>query len=341
MYYEDHVQQIAVDEHAGKTIEVGSSGVTVELVHYLPDARLDRSGRFQSQSGEPRNPLVELLVRVPNEDKPFRQVAFAKSPLLNLDGVYDRICPVKFVYQHPKIEPTTAIEFLQNSDGKLYSRTIDGRQNNANGEVATGSRLNLPGGFTLIVAEYLPHAQRQISFAPALESRDDSETLEPAAQVEIHVAGTREKLWLQRGHLEFQRRTIATPNGKLHVHFGSAQFPLEFALRLIDCYGTLGHNRDAGGASVVQLVDEDLKVDVQKQITATQPLNYRGFRLYQSATHHAGHAKLASVFRVVYSPGRQLKTVGIWTMVLGVVTMFVIRAYWSIGLARQWQAVAA
>jgi hypothetical protein len=336
MYYEDHVQQVAVDEHVGKTIEVGDRGVAVELVHYLPDAKLDRVGKFQPQSAEPRNPLVELLVHVPNENKPFRQVAFAKSPLLNLDGVYERVCPVKFVYQHPKIKPTTAIEFLQD-DGKLYCRMTDGREHKIHGEVTAGSRFKIPGGFALLVSEYLPHARRQISFKSAETSKGDSQTLQPAAEVEIAVGGITERRWLQRNHLEFQRQSIATANGVLHVHFGDAQFPLGFSLRLIDGYGSPAHGSNTASASLVQLVDEGLKADLQKEINTRQPLEYKRFAFYQLATSEAGHGKQASVLRVVYNPGSRLKSAGGWTLALGVLAMCVMRSYWSIDLRRQWQ----
>jgi hypothetical protein len=333
-YYEDHEQQIAVDEHVGRTFEVGHSGVSVELVHYLPDAKLDGAGKFQPQSAQPRNPLVEMRVRVPNEKEPFRQVAFAKSPLLNLDGVYERVCPVKFVYQHPEIKPTAAVEFLQD-ENKLYCRTTDGREFQAHGEVTTGSRFKVPGGFTMLLTEYLPHARRQISFKPAEKSRGDSETPEPAAEVEIAVGGASERRWFQRNHFEFQRQPIATPNGALHVQFGDALLPLGFSLRLIDCYGS--HDSNAAGASIVQLVDEDSKTDVQKEITTRQPLEYNGYVLSQLATRDAGHGKQASELRVVYRPGSPLKTAGGWTLSLGVLAMFAMRAYWSIDLRRQWQ----
>jgi hypothetical protein len=336
MYYEDHVQQIAVEEHVGTSVEIGDSGIAVELVHYLPDARLDKNGKFQPQTDQPKNPLVELLVHVPNEDKPFRQVAFAKSPLLNLDGVYEHVCPVKFVYQHPKIKPTTAIEFMQDRDEKLYVRTTDGRHYKAEGTVTTGSRLNLPGGFAVAVSEYLPHARREISFRPAEANGADSETHEPAVEVEISVAGKTEKLWLGRNHLEFQRGTIATADGPLGVRFSNAQAPLGFSLRLIDCYGDPNRG-DNSAASIVQLTDKNTDVDVQKQVTAAQPLVHNGLVLYQSSCRDAGHGKQASVLEVVYHPGRPLKSVGVWTIFLGIVTMLAIRSYGSIGLQHQWQ----
>jgi hypothetical protein len=196
--------------------------------------------------------------------------------------------------------------------------------------------LKIPGGFTLLVSEYLLHARRLISFNSAENTKGNSETLEPAAEVEIAVGGTTERRWFQRNHLEFQRQPIATPNGVLHVHFGDAQFPLGFSLRLIDGYGSSANGSNAAGASLVQLVDERVNAELQKEICTRLPLEYKRFAFYQVSVSEAGHGKQAAVLRVVYNPGSQLKSVGGWTLSLGILAMIVMRAYWSIGLWRQW-----
>ena len=103
IYYKDIVQRVSVDQVVGKAVKIGNTGAKVELVQYLSNAKLDAAGKFQPLDETIRNPLVELKINLPGEDQPFRQVAFAKSPLLNFDGVYERECPVRFVYQHPKI----------------------------------------------------------------------------------------------------------------------------------------------------------------------------------------------------------------------------------------------
>ena len=173
IYYKDNVQRVEVDQHVGQAVKIGNTGAKVELVQYLGNAKLDAAGKFQPIDETVRNPLVELKINLPGEDQPFRQVAFAKSPLLNFDGVYERECPVKFVYQHPTITPATAIEFLQARDGKLYGRTIAGGKCESLGEVTTDSRLKIHGGFVFTVNEFMPHARREISFKPAEKNSDD------------------------------------------------------------------------------------------------------------------------------------------------------------------------
>ena len=190
IYYKDNVQRVEVDQHVGQAVKIGNTGAKVELVQYLANAKLDAAGKFQPIDETVRNPLVELKINLPGEEQPFRQVAFAKSPLLNFDGVYERECPVKFVYQHPTITPTTALEFLQARDGKLYGRTIAGGKCDSLGEVTTNSRLKLHGGFVFSVNEFMPHARREISFKPAEKNSNDDESRESAAaEVEISVAG--------------------------------------------------------------------------------------------------------------------------------------------------------
>ena len=331
IYYEDHVQRAAVHEHVGQSIAVGDSGVKVEVVQYLANAKLDATGQFQSLGEDVRDPLVELKVNLPGEQQPYRQVAFAKSPLLNFDGVYERDCPVKFVYQHPKVNSATSIEFLQTGDGKLFARTVASGEFKSHGEMKTDSRFDLRGGFTFTVTEYLPHARRDISFKPAERNADDGKLPESAAaaEVEIAVAGVKETVWLQRNNPEFQLGTIQTPTGPLHVQFGTAQVPLGFSLQLVDFKRQMnpGEVGNAAYSSIVRLIDKKTQHDEERRISMNDPLTHNGLRFYQSGFREAGHGKEASIFSVARDPGRSLKYTGSLMVCLGITTMFYMRAY--------------
>jgi hypothetical protein len=123
----------------------------------------------------------------------------------------------------------------------------------------------------------------------------------------------------------------------LRVEFDNAHSPLGFSLRLVDCYGKPAGSRAAAAASIVHLMDDNPKVDAQKQITVSQPLEHGGFTFYQTGFRDAGHGKQASLFRVVHHPGRPLKVVGRWTFLLGLAVIFFIRSYGAVGAGRQWQ----
>jgi len=326
IYYRDHAQLTSVDEHVGKTIRLGDSGIGVELVHYLDEAKLNHGGQFQPIGSEPRNPLVELLVHMPNESKPYRQVAFAKSPLLNLDGVYERVCPVKFAYQHPQIEPAPAIELMQDRDGKLYARTTERGAQMALGHIAAGSQVEFADGFTFTVTEYLPHALRQIAFEPASQPTP-GQLVEPAAHVEITTAGVTNDAWLQRNHPEFQWASVETPEGELSLRFDNVQIPLGFSIRLIDFYGVAESQRDRSTvlSGVVRLTDEERHVEEERQISLSQPLTHRGFTMYQGKSRDSGHGKRAVSFHVSYQPGRGLKLVGAWLIGLSFAATCLLR----------------
>jgi hypothetical protein len=330
VYYDNQVQHVSVDQNVGQVVALGDGGAKVELVQYLANAKLDAAGRFQSIGEDLRNPLVELKVNLPGDEQAYRQVAFAKSPLLNFDGVYERECPIKFVYQHPKIDLGTAIEFLQAGDGKLYGRTIESGKTKSHGEVVRGSQIQLPQGFAFTVAEYFPNARREISFRRAERQESDNEAGGSAAvKVEIGAAGAKKTLWLQRNHPEFATGAVDLPAGVLRAHFTTAQTPLGFSIELLEFEREMnpGNSGNAAYSSIVRVKDDHRKLDDERVISMNQPLSHRGFRFYQSSFREAGHGKEASIFSVAYDPGRMLKYVGSLMVCLGVATMFFMRAY--------------
>ncbi len=321
VYYKDNVQHVPVDTHIGQGVKIGESGAAVELVHYFANAKLDVGGQFKSIGNNPRNPLVELKVTVPGEKQPFRQVAFAKSPLLNFDGVYGRDCPMRFVYRHPQFKPTNTIEFLQGSDGKLYGRAAINGTCKALGEVTTGRRLEIQGGFAFRINEYLPHARRDISFKPAGQTaNEDLPRKSSAAEVEVTVAGTSQTLWLERNNSEYYSGEVNTSDGPLRVQFTTAKLPLGFSLKFLE-FRRMMNPGQAGGAansSIVTIRDKTGQSEEKGLVSLNHPLVHYGYRIYQSSLHRTGHGKEASVFTVTYDPGRPLKYLGSLMFCLGV-----------------------
>jgi hypothetical protein len=329
-YYQDAVEHVSVDQQLGKTVAIGKTGANIELVQYLSNATLDPAGQFQSVGFDARNPLVELKVHLPGEGQAYRQVSYAKSPLLNFDGVYARECPVKFAYQHPKLKQKGAVEFLQARDGKLYGRMISDGKCKSLGEVTNSSRCTIQSGFGFRVTQYLPHAIRDVSFNSVKhEGKEEASDLAAAAEVEITIGGQTKTLWIQRNSLEFQSRTIDTPAGPLRVQFSAAQIPLGFSVELLKFKREMnpGQVGNASYASEVRVLDQDRRFNEDRLISMNAPLVHRGFRFYQSSFQDAGHGKEASILSVAYDPGRAPKYMGSLMVCAGIVTMFYMRAY--------------
>ncbi len=327
-YYKDRVKHIAVDENLGKKVFLDDTGTAVEIVEYMANAKPDMHHRFHSAGEEPRNPLLELRVHEPAK-KSLRQLAFAKSPLLNLDPIYGQTCPVKFHYLHPAVKSETAIEVLQTGDGELYCRVFADLQLLPKGKVKVGTRIPMPGQFVFSLVEHLPHARQKIIFEPQPAPANQKDKSEAAAEIEITAAGVTQTLWLQRNHPILGTRTMVTPKGILGVRFGHAEAPLGFSLKLVEFRKGVnpGGVGNAAFSSVVRLVDKDQGIDEERVISMNEPLTYNRLTFYQSGFNEAGHGIKTSTFSAGRDPGRALKYGGCLLICLGIATMFYMRAY--------------
>lgn len=328
IFYKDHYERISVDGNVGRKIELGETGVSVEIVEYFANAKPDAHSRFTSRGDEPANPMVELRVHLP-EQPPWRQLAFAKSPLLNLNTVHGHACPVAFRYYHRGMKPMTAIEMMQTSDGKLHCRAYVGGEYTPVGEVKAGHRVELPSKFTFAVTRYLPHARWKVTFEPAEAGPEQKNKPEAAAEVEIQTAGVTQSVWLQRNHAGLGTRSILTSQGQLQVRLGYAQQPLDFDLKLVNFKREMnpGKTGNAAFSSVVRVMDQDADLNEEREISMNEPLTHKRLTFYQSGFRDAGHGMEASTFSVAYDPGRFLKYAGSLMICLGIATMFYMRAY--------------
>jgi len=331
MYYGDAVEHASLDTQLGQRIPLGATGVVVELVECFPNANPDKMGQFVTKGDLPKNPMVELRVHLPDDDKPLRQIAFAKDALLNLDGVYPRMCPVKFRYYHPAIQPQNAFELLQTSDGKLFGRTCSDGTHTSHGEVKPGRKFTLPGKFQLEVVDYLPHGRQVVSFLAeeAATARKSADKSEPAALIEIRAGGRTEQVWLRRNDPVHGRRTIETPAGAMVLNYEYGKLPLGFSLTLLD-FRRDTNPGDAGNASFasrVQVSDPIRGEDREAAISMNEPLTQGKYTFYQSGFDQAGHGKEKSSFSVAHDPGRFLKYSGSLMICLGIAIMFYMRAY--------------
>ncbi|MBI3468440.1 MAG: cytochrome c biogenesis protein ResB [Planctomycetes bacterium] len=327
-YYREGVSRIPVKENVGNKVAIGETGAQVEIVEYLRNARPEGMGRFVNKGDQPGNPFVELRVYLPGEKEPLRQIAFAKDPLLNLDGVFAHDCPVKFRFYHPAADPTAAVEFLQTRDGKLYGRVFHEGRVKPHGIVSVGNSFTLAMNFSVSVVQYSPRARSELAFEPAVAAKGGPSP-EPAALVEIAAGGAAQQVWLQRNDLHNGTRKLDTPLGPMILHYGHGQVPLEFSLKLEDFRRDVNPGRagDAAFASVVRIIDERGGQDKTRRVTMNEPLTHRRFTFYQSGFNQGGHGKQASVLSVAYDPGRPLKYTGSLMICLGIAVMFYMRAY--------------
>jgi hypothetical protein len=305
-------------------------GLEVEIAAYLPNAVPDRLGNFTTKGQQPKNPMLELRVHLPGEDQPLRQIAFAKDPLLNLDGVYPRLCPVKFHYEHAAVQLQSAVELLQSGDGKLLGRLVSAGRRESPRELHSGDGFDLPGQFRLQITSHLPHAKRKVTYeassaSSSSKSRDENQ---PAALVEAAVGGKAESIWLRRGDPTYGQTTLEMPGGTLALSYEAAQVPLGFSVQLDEIHREENPS-DPGNpiiSSVVRVIDPQQHLDRQFQISIEQPLAYRGLSINQGPVN-AAHRGNVSNFLVTRDPGRMLKHGGSIALCAGLAIMLVMRGY--------------
>jgi hypothetical protein len=329
IHYQGQRLTVAVDEHVGKHVPVGDDGAKVEIVEYIANAKPSPGGGFVSRGDVPKNPLLELKIHLPGEKEPIRQVAFGLRPLLNLDAVHGRVCPVKFWYHHPAVEAAAGVRFLQTPDGKLYCRAVVSGQCQPPREVQQGDRIPLSSPFAVRVSKYLPRARREVSFVSAPPADEGGQKLEAAALVEVDIDGRKQQFWLRRNDPLYGQEWIMTPRGPVKVSFEYDHIPLDFSLTLVDFKRDFnpGGMGAAAFASQVRLVDPAREIDEEREISMNSPLVNGKFTFYQSSFHETGHGKEASVFTAAYDPGRLMKYLGSLMICGGIFIMFYMRSY--------------
>ncbi len=321
--------RVPIDENVGEKVPVGDDGIEVEIVEYLPDARPTMSGGFASRGGVPKNPLLELRIHEPDRDEPLRQVAFAKRPLLNLDAVNGRRCPVKFWYHHAGVTPIAGAAFLQTPDGKLYCRSVVEGGHQPAREVDVGSEIELGGQFSIAVVEYLPRAREAVSFLPVdIDTPADSPS-EAAALVELVTDSESRQVWLKRNDARYGTQPVFTSQGPMILQFGYDQLPLGYGIELEDFERRFnpGGMGNAAFASRVRVIDPVAGTGQQHNISMNEPLSYGKFTFYQSSFQQSHNGSEVSVLTAAYDPGRVLKYLGSLMICIGTFLMFYMRAY--------------
>ncbi len=342
LHYEGQMYRIPVRENVGKKVAVGKSDIRVEIASYLPDARPDAAAHFTTASRKPNNPLLELKVYSPGKDKPLRQIAFAKNPLLNLDGIHGWNCPVKFWYHHPAVLPEAGTQFLQTPDGKLHYRVVAKGKVLSHGEVKEGSRIRATDQLGLLVVKYLPHARQKINFLPVSATDNDAAAPEPAVLVKMEAGGETGEVWLKRADPEYGYQEISTPEGPLAIAYGYETLPLGFSLKLVQFRHEMnpGMMGDASYTSSVRIIDKTHNVNRPAEIVMNQPLVYGGYTFCQLSYGEAADGKPVSVLKVACDPGLLLKYLGCYITCFGVFVVFYGRSSCSfiVALARRCRA---
>jgi hypothetical protein len=369
--------RIAVAENVGKTVPLGDSGWKVALESYSPRmTKSDESeppemplvrGKLISPEGkETKYAIASRLILYP-------------GPLDHLDTpVEDLPAGLPAVWYHPpdlrygsngkypnKSHIKSLLQFVQSSDKKLYYRSLIERDNQLTNDgagptPATGVTRTIwekhAGSF--LIEEHLPHAkpctQRVVPVAkrPGLVSDETPAAL--LCRLTLYKKSTNGEMkpysverWFDLGRTvrfaitgNHDGESFSEPVS-LGYSYKTLQLPFEIELTRAESQVDPGTNSAATYSSFVKVFDEDLHMNgTDCLITMNEPLNHRGFKVYQSNFTPAGTDPVSkkpiarSGFTVGRDPGLWLKYLGTAMIGIGIATMYYMKAYYITGKAR-------
>ena len=110
----------------------------------------------------------------------------------------------------------------------------------------------------------------------------------------------------------------------MHLIYGLETKPMGFELALKDFIMDTdpGTNKPASFKSAVTLVDVSKGIQRDVTIQMNEPLNYRGYTVYQSGYQVTPGEPDVSVFAVARDPGIPVKYAGAIIMITGILLLF-------------------
>jgi cytochrome c-type biogenesis protein CcsB len=218
------------------------------------------------------------------------------------------------------------IEIAHTWDGRLAGRRFSRRGLEWSGPLELGQPREAFMAMTFQVSEHLSLAVAERTYRRVNLPPDKPGV--PAARLRLAIGEETHDLWLLRDGLP---RTIGlgAPDEAMNLTYGLDHLPLGFSLVLDHFERGIdpGTDNPASFASQVRVIDPEQGVDRTQRIWMNHPLSHRGLKVYQSGFQELPGGEVVSVFAVNKDPGRPIKYAGSLLIVLGIFTMFYMRAY--------------
>lgn len=272
------------------------------------------------------NPAVKLTITGPElkED----HTIFSNFPDFGaMHGHSKKASGLKILFHAPHAGLKAAeneLRFIKGADGKLIYQVKNKdkvRQGNAvpGEEIATGWMA-----VKLKVNTYYPHASQDRVFEPRPNTAKAGDLI-PAVRIEMARGADKKIVWLGSG----MTQRLSLGDAVYEILFGRARQPLDFSLRLKDFQKKdyPGTNKAASFSSDVELIDASRNLRRDVHISMNEPLDYRGYKFYQSAFRSTPGQPEISIFSVANDPGIPLKYAGAIIMVIGILVMMMMKKY--------------
>ena len=321
----------------GEPVPLGDTGYTVQFLQsynnaVVVDNRLVEQPAGSAEAAEAGNPAVQLVLR--GKDLHETHTVFANFPdfptmhgmkpsqtgmrlFLRMPGGGSRgeSHELRFVKAPSGADGQEALEYQIRSGLEIQSGTAE-----AGKEIATGWM-----DLKFRVEEYYPYAVIEEKFSPEPNNSEREGAL-PVIRLKVTGKdGSEKEFWLGQGVPK--RITFAREEGQWL--YSQRHFPAGFRLKLRDfrMQQYPGTQNPASYESDVTLVDDARGTVRDVTISMNQPLEHRGYKIYQSGYHLQDGQPDISIFSVGKNPGIPFQYSGTIVMAIGIIVMFFTRKY--------------
>lgn len=317
--------------------------VIVELLEWMPSSR-PLTGFVVGSDGDAPAAHVVIEGRLPNEPDSAASRVIADTwlsvgraeqrvgaLLLRLVTLEDARAVEAFTAYDADMELPAGvmgmIEIAGLQDGRWLARRVTRRGVESAEELKAGVSSRAFMSLTWRAVELLPHARAREGYEP-LDLTPDKAGI-PAARLRITAGEVVRELWIAR---DGRPRMIGSTgeNTGIAVAYSVDHLPLGFAVKLDRFERGIdpGTNNPASFASHVRILDAQTPMsDEAHRIWMNNPLRYGGLVFYQSGFQELPDGGTMTILAVGRDPGRPIKYAGSALIVMGIFTMFYMRAY--------------
>jgi len=320
--------RVALDKPAPASMKLGDASEITNFVYY-PSARVNEQNKLVNGGDKPDNPAVAFDLR-DNKGNSMRQVFFALYPdFQSMHGQADAGPRVEAKFSIPNFPAHSHAAAASGADGPRLVVETNGREWTYRAVSKRGEESGAIGLGRPIVTGWM-------DFELAAEALYDRARVrrgvEPAPgkgflAAELSFSSDGKEVW--RGWVR-EEESVSLPLGQdIIVRVGSKAktLPFELALkdfRKVDYPGTQSAK---SYESDVVLTDTHEKIEIHKTIKMNEPLDYKGFRIFQSSFVSDPTHGEASVFTIAKNPGITLIYMGSIVLFSGVVLVFFVKPF--------------
>ncbi|MBI4323330.1 MAG: cytochrome c biogenesis protein CcsA [Candidatus Omnitrophica bacterium] len=330
-------REIPVPDDFSRPVALDGTPYTLTFKEYFTDLAITEQG-VANRSDQPNNPAVAFTLTGPEGVEPF--LAFALHPDFEAMHGRRRKIQAHVTYTHagPPSVPPNSIGVLWHADGVLSCVLTGDRA----GDILSGEGVSpRQGGATEGVPRHVAACEAGRRYQhPWLGYAFEIVAGYPRARLSTQVTNRGDEIKAEAVHVTAQNgEQVAEGWIGLHqaielslggaatvrVEYRPAQRELPVTVKLLDFRKTEypGTQMAASFESDVEVTDPQRGAILMRKISMNNPLRYRGFSFYQSS--YAPGPPETTILSVRSDPGTPLVYAGFLIVILGVVSMFVLR----------------